>query len=92
MDNKYFSLPLSYTVRFDNSSNKLKFKMPIIMTEVDGAKSYTLGFGMELGLQLTGNWVLTPAVNYAAMGSVALGSAGPMASGSITSAYQFVGL
>jgi hypothetical protein len=89
MDSQHISFPLSYTVRFDNSSNKLRFKLPITMTEVDGAKAYNLGFGIGFGWQLVDNWEITPSVNYAAVASVDLGSVGQIASGSVTSAYKF---
>ncbi len=88
LDSQHLFLPLSYTVLFDNSFNTLKFKMPVAMTNVDGAESYSLGFGIELGLQVTDNWRLTPSVNYGTVASIDLGSVGQIASGSVTSASK----
>ncbi len=89
MDNRQVLLPFSYTVRFDNSRNTLRFQMPVGIQEVDGAKSYNFGFGAGFGWQVTDNWQITPAVNYAAVASIDLGSAAQMLSGSITSGYKF---
>lgn len=89
MDSQHVSVPISYTVRFDNSLNKLKFNLPLTITEVDGAKSYNLGLGIGFGWHLTDKWELTPAVGYSAVASADLGSVGQIASGSLTSAYTF---
>lgn len=89
MDSRHLSVPLSYTVRFDNSRNKIRFKMPMTMIEVDGAKAYNLGLGIGFGWHPAGNWEITPSVSYAAVGSEDLCSVGQIVSGSITSAFKF---
>lgn len=89
LDSRHMTLPLSYTVQFDGSPNELSLKVPVVATEVDGAKAYNLGLGVGFGWQLSERWRITPAVNYAVVASSDLGSVGQVISGSLTSAYQF---
>lgn len=87
-DSTHLSLPLSYTIRLKESGNRIKFKMPIAMTEVEGARAFNFGLGMEFGWKISDTWELSPAFNYAAVGSKDLGSVGQIASGALTSAKR----
>ncbi len=89
MDSQHLSIPLSYTFRMDDSDNTLNIRMPLVMTEVDGARAYNVGLGLGFGWRLTDRWAITPAINYAAVASADLGSVSQIVSSSITSAYQF---
>lgn len=89
LDSQHMTLPLSYTIRFDDSPNQLNLKMPLVLTEVDGAKAYNSGLGADFEWQVTDRWKITPSANYAVVASADLGSIGQIISGSVTSAYQF---
>ena len=88
VDNTQILFPFTYTWRFDNSRNKLRFQLPIAMQDIEGSKAYDLGFGIGFGWQITDAWELTPAVKYGAVGSIDLGSVGQIASGTLTSVYK----
>ena len=84
-----YSLPLAYTIKFNNSKNSLAFRIPISVVNVDGSEAYNFGFGVGLSYFIKDNWSVTPAVGYTAVGSVDLGSVAQLASGSVTSSYGF---
>lgn len=89
VDNRQFTLPLAYTVRFNSDPRyQLKFSMPITWVEVDGANSYSAGLGVGFTIPVTDQWSLTPGVSYGAVGSVDLASLSQIASGALTSTYS----
>lgn len=88
VDNTQILVPFTYTWRFDNSRNKLRFRLPLALQNIDGSKAFNLGLGVAFGWQVTDAWELTPAANYGAVGSIDLGSIGQIASGSLTSSYK----
>ncbi len=84
------TLPLSYTVKFDsNPSHKFRFDLPLTMSDTEGAKTYSLGFGMAYTYPITDVWSLTPAAGVGATGSEDLGAAGGVSAYSLTSAYTW---
>jgi hypothetical protein len=63
--------------------------MPITCIDTEGGKTYSAAFGATLlRYPVTDNWTLTPAVRTGAVGSVDLGSAAILYSGSLTSNYN----
>ena len=83
-------LPFSYTVKFDaNPGHKLRFELPISATDTEGAKTYSLGFGLAYTYPATDDWSLTPGISVGATGSEDLGAAGGVGAYSLTSAYTF---
>lgn len=89
VSSREYGLPLAYTIRFNNSQNKLSIRVPISMVDVDGSKAYNFGLGMGMTYFVKDNWSLTPAIGYSAVGSVDLASVGQFLSGSLTSSYSF---
>jgi len=84
------AVPLSYTVKFDSDPRrKLRFDLPLGYTDTEGAASYSLGIGLAYTHPLSDVWTLTPAIGAGATGSDDLGSAGGVASYSLTSAYTW---
>jgi len=85
-----YTLPLAYSFNFDRDSREnLTFSIPVTYTEVQGAKSGSLGLGMAYSKPVTDDWVLTPAVSYGVAGSVDLGSFAQVVSASLTSSYSW---
>lgn len=85
-----YQVPLSYTIRSNaDPRRQLTFNMPITITEIDGAQSYSMGFGTGLTWPINKQWALTPAIDYGFVGSIELGSVGQILAGSLTSAYTF---
>ena len=83
-------IPLSYTAKFDaNPGHKLRFELPISATDTEGAKTYSLGFGLAYTYPATEDWSLTPGISVGATGSEDLGAAGGVGAYSLTSAYTF---
>jgi hypothetical protein len=88
-DYKTYSLPLSYTWRSDADPNKqIRFKLPVTMIEVERARSYTAGLGIAVTYPVAPNWLLTPSVDYGAVGSLDLGALSSLGSAGLTSAYR----
>lgn len=87
---QYLALPLSYTVKFDGDpGHKLRFDLPLSLTKVEDAESYSLGFGIAYTYPVSDVWSLTPAVNVGATGSADLVAAGGVGGYSLTSAYSW---
>ena len=89
-NSKNYTLPLSYVINFDrNRDEKIIFSIPITYTEVEGAKGASLGLKVGYQRPITKDWTLTPTIGYSATGSVDLGTVAQLASGSLTSCYNF---
>jgi hypothetical protein len=85
-----FTLPLSYTFRFEADPRYvLIIEMPISYSNSGGADAAAMSLGVGLRIPLTDNWSITPKVSAGITGSVDLGSGGMLVSGSVTSAYRF---
>ncbi len=90
LDSKRVTVPIKYAIVSDANPRRVyTFKLPITQVDVDGAKSYQVGLGFSAALPVTGRWTLTPTFTYGLGGSIDLGSAAQMASGSLTSRYDF---
>ena len=82
------SLPLSYTVVFDNDPRKrVIVRMPISLIDTEGASTYQVALGLAYNHPVTKAWSLTPSVGYSAAGSEDLASASALASFSLASSY-----
>ena len=87
---KTTTVPLSYTIRNDlDPRRQLTFRLPISLTDVEGAKVYNLGLGVSYRVPMSRSWSLTPSFNYAVTGSADLGSAAQVAAAAITSTYYW---
>jgi len=85
-----YTLPISYSINFDrNRDEKIIFQIPLTYTEVEGAKSVSVGLKVGYQRPLTKHWSLTPSIGYSATGSADLGTLAQMASTSLTSSYDF---
>ncbi|HIJ94798.1 MAG TPA: hypothetical protein HPP94_03460 [Desulfuromonadales bacterium] len=83
-----FTLPLAYTVRFQDPLESLSVSMPVTMVDIEGSKSYSIGLGVGYSFPISKSWVITPSVGYTATGSADMASAGQILSGSLTSSYS----
>jgi hypothetical protein len=82
------TLPLSYTTRPDlDPRRQLTLYAPITVTDVAGAKSYGVNFGVSYRVPVNDEWALTPSLGYGVSGSADLGSAAAMMTASLTSQY-----
>jgi hypothetical protein len=88
-DGSYYRLPLSYTFRSDvDERRQLRVSLPIGVMTLEDSKSYSAGLGLAFSIPMTQTWTLTPAVNYAGVGSADLAAAATMASASLASALS----
>jgi len=89
-DQQSYTVPLSYTIRSNtNPRKKFTINVPITITDLEGAYTYSVGLGGGLTWPITERWALTPALDYGFMGSIDLGSVGQIISPSITSSYSW---
>ncbi len=87
-DSTAITLPLSYTVVFDEDpKRKLIFRLPIGMTQTEDADTLHVAFSVGYSHPLTERWSLTPSAGYSVVGSEDLGAASALASFSLTSSY-----
>ncbi len=87
-DSTAFTLPLSYTVVFDDDpKQKLIFRLPIGMTQTEDADTLHLAFSVAYSHPMTDRWSLTPSAGYSVVGSEDLAAASALASFSLTSSY-----
>ncbi len=87
-ESSVISLPLSYTVVFDNDPRKrVIVRMPISLIDTEGASTYQVALGLAYNHPVTKAWSLTPSVGYSAAGSEDLASASALASFSLASSY-----
>ena len=88
-DQSVYTLPIKYTFRFDSDPRKqVIVDMPISYVDTEGSASYTASLGLGFRFPITRDWSLTPAVRAGAAGSVDLGSAAVIYSGSLTSNFN----
>ena len=87
IESREYSLPLAYTVRFDNSEDRLIIRVPVAYVMYDGSEVYNLGLGIGYGRQMNPQWSLTPALGYSLVGSEDVGSLSQLVSTSLTSSY-----
>lgn len=88
-DQDVYSMPLSYTFRFESDPRKqLLFDLPLSYADTDGSKTYGASLGIGYRHPISDDWSLTPSIRAGAVGSVDLGSAAIVYSGSLTSNYN----
>jgi hypothetical protein len=88
-DTDVITLPLNYTYTLADPRWAVIFDLPLTYVDNSGASSYSGSFGVGLRVPFGDNWSLTPSARMGAVGSVDLGSAALIASGSVTSNYTF---
>ena len=82
------TLPLAYKFNSgDNPRENLIVSFPLSYVKVEGAKTYTVGFGLAYALPINNKWTITPSTKYAVVGSKSLGSLAQMSGTSLTSSY-----
>ena len=88
-DQSVYSLPIKYTFRLDSDPRKqVIVDLPITYIDTEGSTSYAVSLGLGYRFPINDDWSLTPAVRAGAAGSVDLGSAAIIYSGSLTSNYN----
>ncbi|MDB9787205.1 hypothetical protein OAB57_03790 [Bacteriovoracaceae bacterium] len=88
IDGKSLSLPIGYTVKFDDDPRKqLIIDMPISYYSLEDAKTYSLGLGAGFRFPINDMWSLTPFLGTGIVGSVDMGSVGQLISTGITSDF-----
>ena len=89
-DSRSATLPLSYTLRSSATpGHQFTVDVPLTVVETQGARSYAGGVALTYRRPITARWALAPSIGYAATGSPDLGSAAQIASGALTSSYEF---
>ena len=84
------TLPLSYSFVFNGDPRKkVIVRMPISVTDSEGASGYQITFGVAYNHPMSNAWSLTPSVGYSAVGSEDLASAAALTSFSLGSSYSF---
>ena len=88
-DQNVYTLPIKYTFRLDSDPRKqVILDLPISYVDTEGGKSYSVSMGLGYRFPMNDDWSLTPAARIGAAGSVDLGSAAIIYSGSLTSNYN----
>lgn len=82
-----FTLPLSYTINFDNPGYRLRLNLPISYTRVGDSESYSMALGASLRIPFSDTWSITPGIRAGAVGSRDLAAAAIVYTGTLTSNY-----
>lgn len=88
-DSQVLSVPMSYTHLMSDPRYALVIDLPLTYVKTEGSDTYSGSLGLGLRVPVAERWSLTPAVRAGAAGSVDLGAAGIIYSGSLTSHYAF---
>lgn len=83
-----YTIPIAYTVPLDNPGYQLKFQMPVTYIDTEGTATYSGSLGIGVRVPVTDDWSLTPAARVGSVGSIDLGSAAVVYSGSLSSNYN----
>lgn len=84
-----YTWPINYTYRFKSDPRKeLLIDIPLTYIDTEGGKSYSTSLGVGFRFPATDNWSLTPAARIGSTGSIDLGSAAIIYSGSLVSNYN----
>jgi hypothetical protein len=84
------ALPLSMTWRSDlDPRRQVSLYLPLAISDVNGARTTQGSAGAALRLPLARDWALSGNVGYSILKATDLGTAGKMASVSLTSSYVF---
>ena len=82
-------LPFSYVVPLADPRYAVTFDAPLTFVSTEGAQSYAGSLGVGVRLPILDNWFVTPALRFGGTGSVEVGGASMLYSGSVTSNYEF---
>lgn len=82
-------LPFSYVVPLADPRYAVSFDVPLTVVSTEGSRSYAGSLGLGARLPVLDNWFVTPAFRFGATGSLTVGGAALLYSGSITSNYEF---
>lgn len=84
------TLTVEYEYYFEDPLKVIRFKMPLAVTDTEGAKSYHASAGIDFSYPLTRSWSLTPGLSYGVGGSEDLGGGASINGLSLTSTYRLV--
>jgi hypothetical protein len=85
---KVLTVPLSYSMRSDlDPRRQFSITLPISVADINGARVTQFTLGGSVRLPLAKDWSVTTAVNYSTLNGKDMGSAGKIASLSVTSNY-----
>jgi len=65
-----YTLPLSYTIYFNNPGYQLRFDLPFDYTQVGDSEAYGAALGASLRIPVSDAWSLTPGIRAGATGSL----------------------
>lgn len=89
---KVLSVPLSYSMRSDlDPRRQFSVYLPVSVVDINGARVTQLTLGGSVRLPLAKDWAVTTAINYSTLNGKDMGTAGKIASLSVTSAYTIKG-
>ena len=83
-----YSLPIHYTYTLDDPRKQIIVDFPIALVETEGSQSFNTSLGLGFRFPVHDDWILTPAVRAGAVGSIDMGSAAVLYSGTLTSNYD----
>ena len=82
------TLPLSYTFRTDiDPRRQFALSIPISTVDVNGAKTYALGFGLGYRFPINDSWTLVPSARFSAVASPDLATVSGVYTAGVTSVY-----
>lgn len=82
------TLPLAYAWRFDEDERRhVTLGLPLTLGKIDEAKVFNAQINLSVGIPITSQWSLTPAIGYGVAGSLDLAQAAQQVSTSLTSSY-----
>lgn len=87
-DPEALTLPIQYTHYMDDPRQQLRITAPLTYIDTQGSESYNLSLGAGYRFPITDDWALTPAARIGVLGSVDVGSAAIVYSGSLSSNYD----
>jgi len=86
------SVPLSYSMRSDlDPRRQFNVYLPVSVVDINGARVTQITLGGSVRLPLARDWAVTTAINYSTLNGKDMGTAGKIASLSVTSAYTIKG-
>lgn len=84
------TITIDYEYYFDDPLKVLRVKVPLAVTDTEGAKSYHANAGIDFSYPVTRHWSLAPGVSYGVGGSEDLGGGASVNGYSLTSTYRWV--
>ena len=85
---KVGALPLSYTFRNDiDPRRQLALSLPLAQVDINGASTYSIGFGGAYRFPINDNWTIVPSARVSGVGSVDLATVSGVYTMGVTSVY-----